>query len=151
MMSVFVNKPRWILSTVIAAGVVAAVTLFAAQPTAHGQNAAAALKVGTFDQQAVFQNFPASQELMTLYQDVQQQMDEARRAGDQQKIMQLQQAMETKRQEVVGDFQTAVDDALPAVADNAGVQVIALQVVYTSDDVEQTDLTQNLATAISEE
>ena len=110
-----------------------------------------AMKVGIYDQQALFEQYPGSQELMQFYQRVQQQMQEAVQNGDQQRIQQLQQSAEQKQKEVVDAFHEAVEEALPKVANEANVKVVALQVVYTADSVQETNLTRPLAAALNQE
>jgi len=130
-----------------------AVVLIGPQTDAQAQQQAAepAMKVGVYDQQALCQQYPGNKELMEYYQRIQPQMQEARQAGDQQEFQELQQAAEQKQQEVIGNFRDAVDEALPEVAGEANAKVVAIQVVYTADDVKTTNLTKPLAAAISEE
>lgn len=117
---------------------------------AQQQDAEPAMKVGVYDQQALFQEYPGSEELMQYFQQIESDMQEARQAGDQEKMQQLQQATEQKRNEVVEKFQDAVQEALPQVAGEENVKVVAMQVVYTADDVQTTNLTEPLAAAITE-
>lgn len=118
---------------------------------AQSQPEETAMQVGIYDEQALFQEYPGSDELMRHYQSIQQQMREAREAGDQQKLQQIQQGIEQKRKEVVNNFEDAVDEAMPEVASDANVKVVALRVIYTDDDVRTTNLTEPLAAAIAED
>ncbi len=133
--------------------VLGAIVLIGPHTDAQAQQQAAkgAMQVGVYDQQALFQEYPGSQELMQFYQGIQDQMQQAQQDGDQQKLRELQQVTEEKRQEVIQNFEKAVDNALPTVADEAGIKVVALQVVYTADDVKTTNLTRPLAAAIGAE
>ncbi len=150
------NNPirRLALPALVITGLVlGAVVLIGPQTEAQAQQQAVdpAMKVGVYDQQALFDEYPGSEELMQYYQQIQPQMQEAQQAGDQQKMQQLQQATEQKRKEVIANFQNAVKQALPEVASNVGIKVVAIQVVYAADDVQTTNLTKPLAAAIAEE
>jgi len=152
MMSRKATQSRWIVPAVLTTAVVASILLLSVQSDAQGQNAAAnAMQVGTYDQQALFQEYPGSDELTEFYRDLQQRMQQAQQEGNQQKLQELQQEAEAKRQQVLQGFQNAVKTAIPQVAEEADVQVVALQVVYAADDVEQADLTRPLAQAIAAE
>lgn len=159
------SRYRWFVPTVLA-GAVAGLILIAGQPSAQGQmggNAAgsagqkadkgpspeeADVVVGTYDPRAVFQQYPGSQDLMAMFQDAQRQMQQAQQSGDQQKMQQIQRDMQAKQQEAVQEFQAALDKTLPTVAESKNVHVVATQVVYTADDVAQTDLTNTLVQAM---
>jgi len=118
---------------------------------AQQQDTDSAVTVGVYDQQALFDQYPGSDELIQYYQDVQQQMQAAQQSGDQQKLQQLQQSIQQKRQEILTNFQQAVDEAVPEVARSVGVKVVAMEVIYTAEDVQTTNLTRSLADAIAEE
>ncbi len=148
-MNMFKTHPRWFAPTAIAALAVAAVVTFGTQRDADAQ-AGGGITVGTYDQEAIFMQHPANQELQDFYQQVQQQMQEAGQQ-DPQQAQQIRQQIETKRQEVIRDFQSSINEALPGVAEDAGVQVVALQVVYSADNIETTDLTEELTAAVAEE
>lgn len=111
----------------------------------------ATLKVGVYDAQALFQQSPDGKELMEYYENLQQEIQKAQQAGDQMKIQQLQQEAEKKRTEVVENFHKSVDEILPDVADDAGIKVVAVQVIYTADEVQTENLTRALADAMDEE
>jgi len=150
------NHPirRLTLSALLTAGLVlGAVVLTGPHTNAQAQQqvAESAMKVGVYDQEALFREYPGSDELMQFYQGIQQQMQEAQQNGNRQKLQQLQQAAEQKQKEVIDKFNHAVDEALPKVAAKIGVKIVAIEVVYTAGDVETTNLTRSLADAIAEE
>lgn len=147
-MHMFKTQARWLAPTAIAAIAVAAVVTFGTQRDATAQ-ADGGITVGTYDQEAVFQQHPANEELQAFYQEVQQQMQQAGQENPQQ-MQQIRQQVETKRQEAIQDFQTSVSEALPKVADEAGVQIVALQVMYSADGIQTADLTEELTEAVSD-
>ncbi len=124
-------------------GLSAAVSHYAGAQQAEGE---AAVRVGTYDPEAVFQQYPGYAELMEAVQTAQQELEGA----DQQAIMQAQQRIQELQAEVIRDFQADVDRALPDVARNAELQLVAIEVAYATDGIETVDITAQLAEAVSD-
>lgn len=110
-------------------------------------NAADGLKVGTYNPQDAFEQYPARGEMMREMQAAQQKIQEAQQQGDQQTLMQLQQEIQQLQQETIQAFYKDVEEALPEIADKQGVKVVAMEVVYTSEDVESSDLTEQVVSS----
>ena len=104
----------------------------------------AGLEVGTWDAQAVFQQHPSQKELNRAQQTAQAEMQAAQQEGDQQKLQQIQQKFEQTRGQVVETFYRDVNSAMPAVAKNADVKIVATEVTYTANDVKTKDITPQL-------
>lgn len=115
-----------------------------AETTAQPEQEQSLARVGTYDPQAVFQAHPAQEKLMQEIQTAQTEMQEAQQDNDQEKMQTVQQQFEQKRRQIVQEFEKDIEEALPQAAEAAGVKVIALEVVYTADDVQAEDLTQPL-------
>lgn len=109
------------------------------------------IKVGTFDLQAVFQEHPAQGELLGAFQESQGKMQEAQQAGDHGRLQALQQEFEQKRQEVIEAFKRDVDEALPGVAEESDVVLVAQEVNYVADNVRKVDITRDLLAELIEE
>lgn len=104
-------------------------------------NAADGLKVGTYSPQDAFEQYPARTDMVEQIQAAQQKMQQAQQDGDQQTLMQVQQEIEQLQQDTIQSFYKEVEEALPEIAAEQGVKVVAMEVVYTSDDVQSSDLT----------
>ncbi|MFO8006725.1 MAG: hypothetical protein R6V05_03225 [Candidatus Brocadiia bacterium] len=107
-------------------------------------------QVGTYDPQKAFEQSPAQEELMEAYEASLPALREAEQKGDQQKAQQLQQKLVQKREQLIGEFQNDVRAALPDVAKAAGVQVVALDIVYTEESVNTKDITPQIVEAIAD-
>ena len=111
---------------------------------ASAQEKAAPLRVGTYQPQEVFSNSGPGKALMEQMEQMQSQMQQAQESGDQQKLMQIQMQAQQQQQDAVQAFQQAVQQAVPSVAEDQGVQVVAVEVTYTAPGVETQDLTPKL-------
>jgi len=120
--------------------------------SSHAQmdQADAAMAVGVYQPQAVFNEHPVREEMIGELERVQLQMQQAQQAGDTQRIMELQSQMEQKQQEVVERFQQDLNRVMPRVAEEAGVKVVAVQVAYVADDVQTKDVTQQVIASVRE-
>jgi Skp family chaperone for outer membrane proteins len=106
--------------------------------------------VGTYRPQVAFQEHPAQKELQKFTEDIQPEMRQAQEEGDQRKMQQIQQQYEQARRRAVDEFQSDVDEAMPGAAENAGVKVVAMNVVYADDDVGTKDITPALIKAFQD-
>jgi len=135
------NRMRMKLSSVVAALALVAVAAVAIN-TARGQAAdEAGLTVGTYDPQQAFQQYPGREQLMAQMQQLQQQFMQAQQQNDTATAQNVQQQVQRLQQTAVRDFQQAVQKVMPKVAQEAGTQIIALQVAYKSPDVQVKDVT----------
>lgn len=104
----------------------------------------AAIRIGIYDAEAAFETHPAHKELQEATDRIQAQMQRAQEGGDQPRLLELQQEYKQKQEEAIARFQADVVKGLPVAAQVAGVEVVALQVLYTTDDVEVEDITSHL-------
>ncbi|MFA9479704.1 hypothetical protein ACERK3_15560 [Phycisphaerales bacterium AB-hyl4] len=102
------------------------------------------LRIGTYQQDLVFSGYHALGELMQEFQELQMEAQQAQQEGNQEQMMQLQQRLQEAQQNIIGTYESALDEALPEVAEETGVDVIALEVVYTAEGIEPQDVTENL-------
>lgn len=108
------------------------------------------VRTGTYQPQAVFEQYHRTQKLMELLNELQGEAEVAQREGNQQKMMELQMRFHQGEQEVMNAFMADLDLALPKLASEANVDLIALEIVYSADHVgEPTDLTRQLIQKIN--
>lgn len=153
---------KLIVSMILVVAAVIGVTLFTGHsnaqlpplrqtPQAANNAPQPALEVGTYNANAAFDKHPARQEVLKAFQTAQAQIQQAQEQGDQEQLQAVQQQYEKQREQIIEAFQQDVNKALPAAAQAAGVKVVALQVVYTDDDVAVRDVTPQLVNALSAE
>jgi TolA-binding protein len=116
-------------------------------PAAAAENDAE-LRVGTLEPGMAFQHWAGRDEAIAQMQQIQTQAQAAQQAGDEMQVMQLQNQMQQKQQELLTNFERDLREVLPEVAREAGVKVIAVNIAYTADDVETQDLTAEVVEAL---
>lgn len=135
------KKTLTVISCVAIVGAAVAV-LFAESGQVRAQTepgADDAVKVGTYDQQSAFMQYPGREKLVEAYQEAQKENGQDQ--ATQQRLQKIQ-------QEVIEDFRSDVSEVVPDVAEEAGVQVIATGVKYTADDISTRDVTPEIVEAI---
>lgn len=121
------------------------------EPAPEPNELKVAFKVGTYRPQVAFEKHPLQKKLMQEYERFETAMGEAQQEGDQEKVRQVQQQFEQQRTQIVQQFHTDVQQALPEVAEEAGIKVIALEIAYTAEDVATQDLTEDLVKTFAED
>jgi hypothetical protein len=110
------------------------------------------LQIATYEPQLAFQQYHGMQEFNLQMQRVQQQMQEAQQQGDQQRLVQLQQEMQELQNQVVEQFYNEVQEVIPQIVEDTGVKVVAIEIVYASDEfAEPKDITDRLIRKVNEE
>lgn len=137
------NPHNPLFARALAVGLIATALVLASHLDAQ------AAEVGTYDPGAVFQKHPAQAEMTKAWESVQPKMQEAQQAGDQEALQQVQQQYAQTRERLIEKFHKDVADVLPEVAKATGVKVVAVQVVYTAEDVQTKDITPDLIQAFS--
>ncbi|MGM0578429.1 MAG: hypothetical protein ACQEXJ_22075 [Myxococcota bacterium] len=138
--------PRTILTSAVAA---LALLLVAPSTSAEpAKDGAPKLEVGTYEPQVVFESYPGKKKAMEDMAKVQADMQKAQQQGDQQQMMQLQQKAQAQQKKVLDDFEKAVRETVPDVAKAEGIDLVAVEVSYASDEVETVDLTQKIIGAL---
>ncbi|MFO7905040.1 MAG: hypothetical protein R6U98_20415 [Pirellulaceae bacterium] len=56
-------------------------------------------------------------------------------------MQQIQQQFEQSRGQAIQQFEQDISQLLPEIADEAGVQVVAMEIVYKADNVKTIDIT----------
>lgn len=102
------------------------------------------LAVGTYDPQQIAQDTGLPQKMMQEMQGLQQRMTQARENGDQQAMAQVQAEAQQVQRDMVTEFEGDIEDVMASVAEEAGVQLIAVQITYTGPGVETRDVTQQI-------
>lgn len=151
------NTRRFFLGTAVATGIAVATLTLISQMTAQAQEpgqdvparqpkrSEAALKIGTYDPETAFQSHPAQKKLMGARKTALEQMQQAKQQKNAEKVRQVQQQYEQARDQAVQQFDRDVTQALPKVARDAGIKVVAREVVYKADNVKTVDITPHLS------
>lgn len=110
------------------------------------------LRLGTYLPQRAFEQFHGMQDFNDRVQRIQQQMQEAQQEGDQQRMTQLQQEIQQLQNQIVEQFHAEVEEVMPAVADDAGVELVAIEIAYAGDQFDKPkDITDKLIDKLNEE
>lgn len=115
-------------------------------PAAAAQDAP---RLGVYDTQRVLQAFGPYAEYQQKVRDLQARARQQGQGLDQETLMKMRQQMNAARNELLQEYQRAVNDALPGVARQNDLQVVAVEVAYTSDNVETVDVTGDLVEALN--
>ncbi len=148
MISRTANKRFLVISLAVVA--IAVAFILTINLNAQVNEPASSLQVGIYSPQVVFEQSPGQAKLMEIRNSIQAEMEQAQAAGDSQKMQQLQQKFEQQRARAIDEFQRDMDEVLPSVARVAGVDVVALEVVYTGENVGTKDITDSIILALSE-
>lgn len=135
-----------VLGGIAAAAIVVA---FAPQSDLRAQGEAPGIVVGTYDPQQVAVQAGVQAQMTEQMEGLQQRMQAAQQAGNQEEIQRIQAAAQQIQENVVAEFENNVNAALPAVAQEAGAQVIAIEVSYAAPGIETRDLTTDIATHLN--
>ena len=125
-------------------GFAALLALLVAVNDIGAQEKKAGLVIGTFDPQQVAEQTGIQQRMMKAMEGLQQRAETAQQTGDQQAMMAIQQEAMQIQEQIAGDFEKEMTDAMPKVAAKAGVHAIVMEVSYSSDEVEVKDVTAQL-------
>lgn len=141
---------RFTLTLTTASIALAGIALF----TPHASKAnedTPTMKVGTFQPSQVAAELGLREKIQQEMAGLQQRMQTAQQSGDQQAMQAIQGEAQKIQQDMVQTFQETIDNALPGVAQDAGVELIALEVAYAADGVETVDVTESLVSALGVE
>lgn len=95
------------------------------------------VRVGTYEPQKAFNNYYGYDEMNQEMQQLQGEMQQAQQEGDRQRLQQLQQRMQQLQDETIQQFYDDVENAVPEVAKDSGVSIVAVEILYTEDQVEE--------------
>ncbi|MBX3176946.1 MAG: OmpH family outer membrane protein [Candidatus Hydrogenedentes bacterium] len=125
----------WILTGVCGAALAA---LLGSQGTTR---AAEGFAIGTFEPGRIAEATGLQQRLSEQIGGLQQRMQQAQQEGDQEQMQQIQSEAQAMQQKAVAEFEASIDKALPAVAEEAGLKLIAVEVSYMAPDITSKDVT----------
>lgn len=152
MKNTFLNPSTMTVGVLAACGLALALFAGGFSQAAATQDDHDTMRLGTYEPQRAFQQYHGMQDFNQQMQRLQQQAQEAQQQGDQQRMMQIQQEMQQLQNQVVEQFHSDVENVIPKVAENAGVQLVAIDIVYAADDLgEPHDLTDQLIQQVNEE
>lgn len=137
---------KWIICGSALVALVCAGLAITASADHHGEEDAAhaGLAVGTYQQEAAFQNYHRTQELMAYAQELEAEAMEAQQTGDHQKLMELQTQMQQRQNETIESFFNDIERILPDLAREQNVQVVAVEIQYIAPNIESKDITELL-------
>lgn len=133
------------------AALVAAVGIAAGLTLAPDHHENGKLAIGTYEPQQVFDNYHRTVDFFEYLEEIQAEAMQAQQAGDQDRLMELEAQFQQRQQDLMEHFEAAVERTMPAIAESEEVKLIALEVVYASDEIEQRDLTTEILTKLNED
>lgn len=128
------------------AGAISAAALLVGAPVQ-----AADIRLGVYDLEQVYQNYPGTEGLEQDMQAIQREAQSAQQEQNQQRLQELQQEAQELQQETLQRFQADVENASSQVAEDNNVAAIVVEVVHYGDDVELVDLTREVIDQLSNE
>lgn len=108
------------------------------------QNDRDGVRIAVYDDQLVFQRSSFGRELVEYYREIQPKMQQARQGQNQQEMQELQMEIQQKREQAVSDFQEEIESVLPEISEKMNLHAVAVDVVYTGDNVESVDITKTV-------
>jgi len=143
------KKHMWVLAGVTGAAVA---TIVLSQNTTRAQEAAPAMVLGTFEPAQVAQESGMQAKMQAMMQEkmggLRERAQAAQQSGDQAAMQQIQAEAQQIQMDAVKEFQDALDATLPKVAEEAGVQIIAVEYAFTAPGIETKDLTAEIVAAL---
>lgn len=131
---------------VFAVAIAVAIALAVGTPGTSAQEEAEAggIVIGTYDPQQVAQQTGLQQKMMQQMQGLQQRAMDAQQSQDQQAMQQIQQEAQQIQQDVMNQFLQDVKDVMPQVAEETGVQIVAVDVAYMAEGMSEKDVTEEV-------
>ena len=105
-----------------------------------GQAESAEIRIGQLDMERIYNSYPGMQAFQAEIQGLQQDFQQAQEAGDQQRLMELQQEFQTKQDTFHSEFESDLNEATAAVGESENVHLIAAEVIYHADTAEVVDV-----------
>lgn len=121
------------------------------EPQAQEDDASAPIHVGVYDAQQVFEAYPGRDEGIERLGALAEQAAEAQQAEDEEAFLEMQQRLRAERERIIEDFEVALRDAAAAVAEEAGLDLVAIEVGYHGEAVRTRDITAALIEHWSEQ
>lgn len=139
------NKRVWIAAGVTGAALLG--VLLSSSATRAAEDAPA-IKVGTFEPALIAQQAGLQAKMQEKMSGLQERAQAAQQSGDQAAMQQLQSEFQQIQKEIVDEFKSSIDKALPKVAEETGVVLIAIEVSYAAPGIESVDVTKEVAAAM---
>ncbi|MEX0655625.1 MAG: OmpH family outer membrane protein [Phycisphaeraceae bacterium] len=141
---------RGLLGGLMAVALAAGAAVVTTPSVGQAQEAGGDLRVGTYDPEQVFGAYHGREAFMQQFQELQTEAQAAQQEGNQEQLMQIQQQLQQAQQEVIETFQGDVEEVMPDVAEDAGVQIVAVEVVYTAEGINSEDVTNQVIEKLNE-
>lgn len=111
---------------------------------------AADMRLGVYNLQQVYENYPGLEGLEQDMQAIQREAQSAQQQQDQQRLQQLQREAQELQQETMQRFQAEVEEVSSGLAEDHNVDAIVVEVVHYRDNVELVDLTREVIGKLNE-
>jgi Skp family chaperone for outer membrane proteins len=111
----------------------------------------AEIRIGQLDMERVYNSYPGIQTFQAEMQNLQTEFQQAQEAGDQNKLMELQQQFQTKQDEFHAEFKSDLNEATAAVGEREDVHLIVAEVIYHADNAEVVDVSEAMIEEINGE
>lgn len=108
----------------------------------------AGIAVGTYSPQMIAQRVGLQEKMMAQMGALQERAMAAQAEQDTEALQQIQLEAQQIEQAVIGEFQADLDGAIPGVAEEAGVQIVAIEVSWTAPGIETVDVSSAIAEAL---
>lgn len=106
--------------------------------------------VGVFSPEVIWQGWQGRSSAESEHAAIQMEMQQAQQSGDQEVMMQAAMRMEQAQQNLMRGFLSAIEDAAPAVAREAGLDVVTGEIFYGGGKVAERDISQQLLARMNE-
>ncbi|MFO7975252.1 MAG: hypothetical protein R6V12_11520 [Candidatus Hydrogenedentota bacterium] len=144
------NVKKVLLGVAMVVAAVTAISITAGHLRVQAQEAAPVIEIGTYNPQAAFEKHPAQTALMEIMETLQTDLQKAQEEGDSAKVQQIQQQYEQERAQAIEQFHNDINRIIPSAAQAAGVNVVALEIVYAAENVKTQDITPELINAFDD-
>ncbi len=100
--------------------------------------------VGQVDLEKVFNEYSGTKDFNEGINEVQENLQNAQKEGDQQKIKEIQQDFQTKRSQLIETFYAEIEKASSRISERMNVEVVAAEVLYNTDKADVVDVSDEL-------
>ena len=105
-----------------------------------GRVESAEIRIGQLDMERVYNSYPGMRTFQSEMQSLQMEFQQAQEAGDQNKLMELQQEFQAKQDTFHREFESDLREATAAVGGRENVDLIVAEVIYHTDAAETVDV-----------
>ncbi len=112
--------------------------------------AAAETGVGQIDIQRVYNEYHGMMEFEADMHEIQREFQEAQEAGDQARLMELQQEFQARQEEFHREFEASLIEATEKITEETNLEIVVAEVIYHKPGAEIVDVSEELIEAMNE-